>query len=123
MIILDTNLIIRLFTQDNQSQAKKVIKLLETEKELFIPEVVFPEIEYVLSLVYKFNRYAISYYLKSLIALDNIKITQEIAIAIRIYDESNLDMADCLIAAHARGKIIASFDTKLVKASQAHSYW
>jgi len=48
MIVLDTSALIRFFTNDIPHQAEKVKKIIETGKRIKIPDVVFPEIEYVL---------------------------------------------------------------------------
>lgn len=45
MLYLDTNILVRFFTNDIPEKAEKVEKLLE-EKSLCIPDVVFPELEY-----------------------------------------------------------------------------
>jgi len=123
MIFLDTSSLIRFFTNDDPQKALKVKKLLEKEKEIFIPEVVFPELEYVLKGKYKAKRVEIIKAFKFLFSRKNIKLTVAIKKGIKLYENTNLDMADCLIAAHSLGRSLASFDKALLSIRGVKKYW
>lgn len=123
MIFLDTNSLIRFFTNDEPKKALKVKKLLEKEKKIFIPEVVFPELEYVLDGNYGASRKKIIDVFKFLSSRQNIKLNQSIKKAIEIFTQTNLDMADCLIAANSLKGKLASFDKKLLLIKGVRSYW
>lgn len=123
MIYLDTSSLIRFFTNDEPKKALAVKKVLEKEKEIFIPEVVLPELEYVLKRIYKSRREKIASIFKFLASRSNIKLSQVIKKAVGIFESTELDMADCLIAAHSlRGKL-ASFDRQLLSVPEVKKYW
>lgn len=115
MITIDTNALIRFFTNDIPKKAKQVKKILE-EDRVFVPEVVFPELEYVLTnKLYMGSRETVLKAYMFLINLKNIRTTQYTKIATRIYSQNNLDMADCLIIAHSLENKLFSFDEKMKK--------
>lgn len=114
MIILDTSALIRFFTRDVPIDAEKVKKLIEGGEDILIPDVVFPEIEYVLEGSYKTDRKKIYQAFDFLRHTKNIKISNEVREAVSIYQRSKLDMADCIIAASSTGNKLFSFDKKLI---------
>lgn len=123
MICLDTNSLIRFFTNDDPKKALKVKNLLEKEKKIFIPEVVFPELEYVLSGSYKASRKKIIEVFQFLISRPNIKLDPNIKKAVEIFKLTKLDIADCLIAANSLKGKLASFDKKLLSVKGVKKYW
>lgn len=115
MIVLDTSSLIRFFTNDIPAKAKKVKKVIESEKNIFIPDVCFPELEYVLmGKTYNSSRNKILKAFQYLATRKNIKTSREVIKAIGIYEKSKLDIADCIIAATAHKKELLSFDKQLV---------
>lgn len=118
MTILDTNYIIRFLTNDDPVKAQISKKLILSEEILFIPDVVFPEIEYVLkSKLYEVSRDGITKAYSFLLSRKNIRMSNTAKKAIELFENSNFDMADCLIAAEAilKNSVLASFDQKLLK--------
>lgn len=122
-VILDTNALIRFFTRDIEEKAQKVKKLLDEEPDIFISDVVFPELEYVLMKEYKTKREEMINYYEFLISKDNIKTTKELKRAVAIYKSTSLDMAHCIIAAHSQNGFLASFDKDLLNVESVKSYW
>lgn len=122
MIYLDTNSLIRFFTNDEPKKALKVKSLLEKEKKIFIPEVVFPELEYVLGGGYKASRKKITDAFQFLASRPNIKLTPALRKAVEIFKQTRLDMADCLIAANSLKGELASFDKKLLAVKGVKKY-
>ncbi len=123
MIVLDTSTLIRYFIQDDKVKAEKVKQLLETEKELYIPDVVFPEIEYVLTRISKATRTELIKTFRFLMSLRNISLTKEVREAISIFAQSKLDMADCIIASYSLKGKVASFDKELLDIKEIKSFW
>jgi len=123
MVCLDTSSLIRFFTNDDPKKALLVKKLLEKEKEILIPEVVFPELEYVLIKLYQAKREKIVIAFKFLISRRNIKSSPVIKKAVEFFAASKLDMADCLIAARSLKGKLASFDKKLLSLKEVKKYW
>lgn len=123
MVVLDTNTVLRLIVKDLPRQAKMVEELIHSGEELFLPEVIFPEIVYNLSKDYSYSRQNLVEVFGFLIGIPNLIVSAEIKSAIVLFNNSKLDMADCIVAAYARGEKLASFDKELLKLSGAKKYW
>lgn len=123
MVFLDTNSLIRFFTNDIPLQAQKVKKIFATEKAIIIPEVVFPEIEYVLTQGYKVDRNKIIELFNFLISQKNVKTSVFVKKAVKIFEQTNLDIADCIIISHSQKGKLASFDKKMLGVSEVKAYW
>lgn len=123
MVYLDTNTLVRFFTNDDPIKATKVKSLLENEKVIYVPDVVFPEIEYVLSNFYNTSRDSIITAFQFIVSLTNIKLPKHVKIAVVLYEKTSLDMADCIIVAESLKGKLASFDEKLLKIKGVKSYW
>lgn len=123
MIYLDTSALVRFFTGDDRGKANEVKKLLRSADKIFVPDVVFPEIEYVLTRLYEADRNEVEEVFRFLISRDNIIVCGEIEKAVYLYVSEDLDMADCIIAAHAFSGKLASFDKKLLGIEGLKSYW
>ncbi|WP_353570486.1 PIN domain-containing protein [Candidatus Albibeggiatoa sp. nov. BB20] len=54
MYAIDTNIILRFLTQDDEQQYQKAKHIIQTQ-EVFIPDTVILEIEWVLRYAYGFN--------------------------------------------------------------------
>lgn len=122
-IVLDTNALIRLFTDDIPAKAERVEKLLEEEKEIFVPDVVFPELEYILMKKYGLPRSKVIDACLFLLSQENVKKSTHIKKAIEIYRRTKLDMADCIIAASSLKGSLASFDKDLLKVKEVNPFW
>lgn len=123
VIVLDTSSLIRFFTNDIPHRASKVKSLLEKEKPLYIPEVVFPELEYVLSEQYKTPRKEIIEIFRFLASQRTIRLTLYVRNAIIMYEKSKLDMADCIIVSYALKGALASFDRELLDVEGVRPFW
>ena len=122
-IVLDTSALIRFFTRDIEEKAQKVKKLLESDTDIFIPDVVFPELEYILIKKYGLPRSKVIESYHFLISQENVKKSTYIKIAFEIYQKAKLDMADCIIAAESLSGSLASFDKDLLRAPGIKSFW
>ena len=76
MIRIDTNYIIRYFTNDNIEMANKVEELLLNEK-VFIANEIIAEVIYVLEGVYNIPKNDVANLLLELISFNNIKVTNK----------------------------------------------
>ncbi len=116
MIVLDTSALIRFFTNDIPSKAVLARQLIESEQQIAIPDLVFPELEYVLMKVAKnASRIKVLHIFQYLISRKNIHVSKDVIDAVEIFQTSKLDMADCLIAAAVKDKNrLASFDQQLL---------
>ena len=123
MIVLDTNCLIFYLVQPGTPQAKKVTELLKQPVKLTIPDVVFPELEYVLRHKYQHSRKKIAQAFEFLTHLKQIQVNTYVPRAVDLFRSNTFDMADCLIAAQAEGYLLASFDKKLLKVTKVKPYW
>lgn len=123
MIYIDTNSFIRLLTNDKPLKAQKVVRLLKSGLPIFVNEVVFPEIEYVLSKVYKAPRKKIIASYKFIASVSSVKIRKVIRKAITMYEKTHLDMADCIIVSESLKGELASFDEDLLKTKGVKNHW
>ena len=123
MIVLDTSVLIRYFARDDKVKAEKTKLLLKTQKELIVPDVVLPEIEYVLVKSSKAKRAELIKAFRFLNSLRNISLTKEAREAITIFENSKLDMADCIVAAYSMKGSLASFDSDLLEVTGIKPFW
>ena len=123
MTCLDTSSLIRFFTNDDFAKAKKVKELLEKEKNIRIPEVVFPELEYVLKGVYHAPRKKILGVFQFLISRSNCKLGSTVPPAVKLFENTNLDIADCLIVSYSLKGKLASFDRQMLAIKGVKKYW
>lgn len=122
MIIIDTSALVRFFTNDDKIKASKVKNLLEKE-EILLPDIIFIELNYVLTKLYKIEKTELVQIYQFLLSQNNIKTSEEIKEALELFKTVSLSVADCLIAVCAKDETLASFDQKLIKTTKAKSYW
>ena len=115
MISVDTNIIIRLLTKDDQPQYKKALSLFKKEY-IYIPTTVVLETEWVLRYAYDFTSSNIISAFRSLFGLTNVELEDSIEIAQALeWNEQGMDFADALHLTKSKGtdKFI-TFDKKLI---------
>lgn len=74
MIAVDTNVVVRLLTQDDEQQYNKSLKLFQ-EQDIFIPDTVILETEWVLRFAYHFQPDEIRKAFRNLLGLPNVQLT------------------------------------------------
>ncbi|MCR4307416.1 MAG: hypothetical protein NUV80_02565 [Candidatus Berkelbacteria bacterium] len=72
---------------------------------------------------YGVNRQEIEETFRFLINHHNTKTNSTVDIALEVFRETRLDLADCLIVAQATGKKLASFDKEMLKSTRVSPYW
>ena len=80
MIAVDTNVVVRLLTKDDQTQFRKAVRLFN-EEQLFIPDSVILETEWVLRFAYRFSTSNIASALRKLLGLANVQVDNSKKIA------------------------------------------
>ena len=115
MISVDTNVIVRLLTRDDEKQYLAALKLFD-KNQIYIPITVILELEWVLRFAYQFNPIEIAGALKKLAGLAQVTIDRQDQLSLALQGlEYNMDFADALhlaIAATATRQF-ATFDRKL----------
>jgi predicted nucleic-acid-binding protein len=124
MKALDTNVLVRFLVEDDPRQtrrARKAIqKALETEHELFIPNIVLVETVWVLARSYHFSRIEIVETLTKLIAARQLRFasTDRIIRALSSFRTNAGGFSDYLIREEAREAgcdTVLTFDKDLIK--------
>jgi len=120
MIGLDTNIVIRYLTQDDEIQSKIVKNFIETElseQQGFITTVSLIEMVWILESCYKQPKSAIVRILESLLATTQFAIesSEIIHVAVKRFSKGNADFNDAVMAVTAE-KVgctkVVSFDKK-----------
>jgi predicted nucleic-acid-binding protein len=116
MISVDTNVIVRLLTGDDQPQFKRAKSLFEKES-IFISTTVILETEWVLRYAYHFKPLKIADAFQSLFGLSNVQLEEPLIIAEAMeWHKEDLDFADALhLAKSQASRSFATFDKKLIK--------
>jgi predicted nucleic-acid-binding protein len=116
VLAVDTNLVVRLVTNDDKPQATRA-KAVFAANDIFVPKTVLLETEWVLRFSYELDRPAILRGLRGVLGMANVtgEDGANVARALDWY-EGGLDLADALhLAASGEAKRFATFDARLVK--------
>lgn len=116
MIAVDTNVLVRLLTNDNAAQAARAAAVFRAEP-VFVPKTVLLESEWVLRYSYGLPTAAIAVAFLALLGLPTVTIEDAPAayLAIRML-ERGIDFADALhLASSAAAERFVTFDARLVK--------
>ena len=118
MIAFDTNLLVRLATNDQPQQAEIAENLL-TSNQVFISRTVLLETEWVLRSRYKIGVTEISGFMSALLNQDTIIIEndQQIEQALKWYD-MGADFADAMHLAVCNTSPLYTFDKDFCKAAR-----
>ena len=119
MIAVDTNLLMRILTNDDPIQARRALEILRSD-DIFIPKTVLLETEWVLRHAYEIKKSNIIIGFQKLMGLPNVRVEDPDSIyqAISWY-ENKFDFADALHLASSRRCVrFATFDSSLIKKAQ-----
>ncbi len=122
MIAVDTNLLVRILTNDDPDQARRALEILNND-DIFIPKTVLLETEWVLRYAYEIDRANVLTGFQKLLGLPNVNVEDPDAIyqAISWY-ENKFDFADALHLASSRRCVsFATFDSSFIKKAQQAS--
>ena len=111
MIGVDTNIIIRLLTRDDEEQFLKAKKVFAVE-QIFIADTVLLEIEWVLRFAYTFKPDAIREGITKLLGLENVHVNNPANLyrVLQLY-KTGLDFADAMhLVASLRYDTFLTFD-------------
>jgi predicted nucleic-acid-binding protein len=116
MIAVDTNLLVRVLTGDDPAQARRAVKILESD-QILIPKTVILETEWVLRYAYEIETSRIIGGLKKLLGLPNVSVEDPDTVTQAIsWFEDGLDFADALhLASSKRADKFVTFDRAFAK--------
>ncbi len=108
--IVDTNVLIRLLTQDDPTKATRCLELFQRanrgERDLATSEAVIAETVYVLASrrLYGLPREEIAVRLGAVLVGSRLRLDHKVAVleALQLYGSTRLHFVDCLCVAHAR---------------------
>ena len=122
MIAIDTSILVRLVTRDDDAQAKRAAGLFERE-QIYVGKTVLLETEWVLRFSYELSRPVILNALKSSVGLPQVTVEDSPAVAEALdLFETGMDFADALHLASSREAAhFATFDERLKKRADAAS--
>jgi predicted nucleic-acid-binding protein len=117
MIALDTNILVRLFVNDDPAQAKIARDLIKHPDGIFIAKTVLLELEWVLRQVYQVDKKTLTASLKGLLGLPNATVESVAQVAQAMQDFSKgMDFADAMHLASTNAQMLTyTFDKKFAK--------
>ncbi len=121
MEAIDTNILVRYITGDNEAQLRKATKLIESGQPKLVNPIVLVELSWVLNSVYKLSRKAIAEALKDISNCGYLlfKRPRPINIAIKNFNDG-FDLADAMILnlnAEDGATVTYTFDKKAARLS------
>ena len=127
-VFLDTNIFLRFFLRDNESQYQNVCKLFaKIEEGNFKPytsSIVFLELNYVTRKIYKLPIDEVLDYIEAVRKMRGITVIEKTdsSKAINHYKEYKIKLGDCFIAAQIpKGAILATYDADFKKIKEIQS--
>jgi predicted nucleic-acid-binding protein len=126
MIGLDTNVLVRYLTQDDEAQAAVASRLIETQLSAQRPGLIGPivlcELVWVLETSYGHTRTELAPVLWKLLAAEEFRVQarDEVVIALQAYESTAADFADALLGVlnlRASCEATVTFDKKAARLS------
>ena len=117
MLAVDTNLVVRLLTNDDPAQAKRSAAALAAN-ETYVAKSVLLETEWVLRFSYQLDRTAILRGLRGLLGMSRVTAEDSVRVAAALgWYEEGMDFADSLHLASSIGSAnrFGTFDSKLAR--------
>ena len=115
MIAVDTNILVRLLTRDDEAQFQQAYQLF-SEHQIFIATTVILECEWVLRFAYRMKQPEVVGALRRLCGLDQTVLEEPNRVAQALsWHKRGMDFADALhLAAKPDSAAFSSFDQKLL---------
>lgn len=120
MIALDTNVLVRVVTQDDPEQLRIALEVMQ-QPELFVTKTVMLETAWVLRFTYGLERESVHAALAAIVGYSNITVEDRTAVLHALaWLGRRLDFADALhLASGRKATAFATFDRRLAKAARA----
>ena len=122
MIAVDTNVLVRLLTNDDPRQARRAAKLMESD-DIFIPKTVLLETEWVLRHAYGIDKNVILEGFQKMLGLPNVTVEDPQAMAQAIsWCARGVEFADALhLASGIKADKFATFDRTFANKAEKFS--
>lgn len=116
-VLLDTNVLVRHFTNDPPTLAAKARSFLQVTDGVFLVDLVVAEIVYVLESYYEAPRAKVAEHVRSVLSSPRVGVADVPLLwrALELYEFQRLDFPEAYLAAlaEASGASVASFDRSL----------
>lgn len=117
---VDTNVLVRHLVGQPPAMARRATAFLRDEDEIYLADLIVAETVYVLESFYEVERPQISESIRSLIAMESVKVVDGPTIlrAVEVYEEHRLDFAEAFLVACAESTgvgRVASFDRSILR--------
>jgi predicted nucleic-acid-binding protein len=115
MVVVDTNVLVRVITGDDHAQAARATKFLSRQERVVVLKTVLLELEWVLRSAYSVSAPSILTALKNLLEIPNVAMEDEAAVS-RAMDwyRRGVDFADAMhLASTSATRSFATFDQLL----------
>jgi predicted nucleic-acid-binding protein len=128
MIGLDTNVLLRIFAQDDPVQSRQARALAQTglsvDEPGYVNLVVLAEFAWTLAKAYRFSKHEMTSAIDALLNTAEIALQREeaVAAALSLCENANLDFVDALIAAINREdgcRETLTFDVRFARSNAA----
>lgn len=122
MIAVDTNILVRLLISDHPAQSKASHELFASS-DIFIPDTVVLETEWVLRAAFQLSPAEICTALRRVCGLRNVTVSDGPLIAQVIdWHESGLDFADAFhLALSKEQESLKTFDASFIRSARKHT--
>lgn len=119
MIAVDTNVVVRVLTNDDPTQARRALRRMRTET-VWVSRTVVLETEWVLRYAYALDTEAVASALTALLGVPSIEVEDRAAVLQAIaWHVAGMDFADALhLAASGTSSAFVSFDRALAKVAK-----
>jgi predicted nucleic-acid-binding protein len=120
MIAIDTNVLVRLVTNDDPAQGRRAAELFHNH-DIFVPKTVLLESEWVLRYAYQLAPDRIAAALRGVLGLPRVTVEDPGAVTLALERfEAGLDFADALHwASSQHTERFVTFDQKLTRRARA----
>ena len=124
MIGIDTNILVRYLTQDDELQSYTAVRLIEKyaqhPRSIFINEIVMCELIWVLERGYKYNKEQIVKVIRQILSTEEFVFERQNVLwfALDQYSRNKLDFSDALIGEvnkHLGCEVTCTFDHSATK--------
>ena len=114
MRAVDTNLVVRLFAQDDAEQVSAARRALAADA-VFVPKSVIVEFEWVMRGVYGASRAVIASAIQTILATANVEVEDAVAVARAVdWFRQGMDLADAVhLASSGHADWFVTFDRAL----------
>jgi predicted nucleic-acid-binding protein len=119
MTAVDTNIVVRFLTGDDPIQFEQSVRIFSTH-EVFIPDTVILEVEWVLRYAYEFDSEQVVEAFRKLFGLPNVHLRDTMPVALALqWHENGLDFADALhLALSQHCQDMQTFDQQFARRAE-----